>query len=511
MDMNAIFEQALGVVEPWYVEAIDFNLAEKKLDIKLNFRKGSEFVIKFDDGTEEQCKAYDTLEKRWRHLNFFQHECYLLARMPRVRDSKGKLHLISGPWEGLSNGFTLLFEALILQFAKAMPVHNIAELMNISDYKIWAVLDRYVEDARQLEDYSKVSKVGVDETSIAKGHEYISLFVDLEKRKTVFIADGKGHKTVKQFKDDFEQHKGNTKNITDVSCDMSPAFIKGITEILPEAKITFDKFHVLKLINEAVDKVRRAEVKDNPILKKSRYVFLKNEQNLTKAQQLKKEELTGCEFRTITEDDNLESSSKTLIVTPEHNIYSNFNIKLEKASRVLCIENTYALKDQISHFNKCTFDDSEATKIKICLMECKTAEEKIDALPGLLKPYTYLHISELNLKSMIALNIRETFQQIYASPADEFEDLLTKWHDWASKSELEPIKKVAETIKNHWDGIVQWKTSKINNGILEGLNSIVQAAKRKARGFKAKHFKTIAYLITANLDFSKVNPNCQPT
>ena len=73
------------------------------------------------------------------------------------------------------------------------------------------------------------------------------------------------------------------------------------------------------------------------------------------------------------------------------------------------------------------------------------------------------------------------------------------------------MEKVAKTIRNHWDGIVQWKKSRINNGILEGLNSVVQAAKRKARGYKAEHFKTIVYLITGGLDFSKLNSACLPT
>ena len=71
--------------------------------------------------------------------------------------------------------------------------------------------------------------------------------------------------------------------------------------------------------------------------------------------------------------------------------------------------------------------------------------------------------------------------------------------------------KAAKTIKRHWDGILRWKQSQINNGILEGLNSVVQAAKRKARGYKFKHYKTIVYLITSNLDFGKLNPACLPT
>jgi transposase len=113
----------------------------------------------------------------------------------------------------------------------------------------------------------------------------------------------------------------------------------------------------------------------------------------------------------------------------------------------------------------------------------------------------------MNLKTIIAYNIKKSFQDIYqANTKDEFITYLNKWYYWATHSRLEPIKKVAKTIKKHWDGIVKWYESKINNGILEGLNSIIQAAKSKARGYKTfKNYKIIVYLLTAKLNFSVVN------
>jgi len=254
-------------------------------------------------------------------------------------------------------------------------------------------------------DYSHLTAVGMDETSLKKGHNYITLFVDMYEKKTTFIAEGKDNKTVKEFAEDLEDHKGSRANIKDVSCDMSPAFIKGVREQLPEAQVTFDKFHILKIINEAVDKVRRSEVVVNPILKNSRYVLLKNEQNLTNKQKSKREVL-----------------------------------------------------------------------------------------------------SKLNLKSMRAMHIREGFQAIYAAPSEEsFERLLKEWYFWATHSKIGPVIEVAKTIKKHWDGVLAWKKSQITNGILEGLNSIIQAAKRKARGYKFEHFKVIAYLLTGKLDLHQVN------
>src|SRR3990170_2969024 len=123
MNMKDIFSKALGINRPWYVEGISFDETNKRLDIKLNFERGATFSV---EGFPGERKAYDTIEKEWRHLNFFQHECYLKARVPRIKTPDNKIHLVLPTWSGLQNGFTLLFEALILQLCKNMPVHNVS-------------------------------------------------------------------------------------------------------------------------------------------------------------------------------------------------------------------------------------------------------------------------------------------------------------------------------------------------------------------------------------------------
>ncbi len=406
--MQELFEMALNVTEPWYVKDLEFDSEAKRLDIYIDFKKGSTFTYKEEEKEIAGLKAYDTKKKMWRHLNFFEHECYLHARVPRVKLPDGKVKLIKTPWEGLSNGFTLLFEALLMQLASAMPISKVADIANVSDDKLWDMIDSYIERTREHEDFSDVTAVGLDETSRAKGHEYITLFVDLKQRRTIYVTTGKDSNTLKDFKKDLEIHNGSAGAIRDVSCDMSPAFTKGVREHLPEARITYDKFHIIKLINEAVDKVRRAEAVEAKILKGTKYIFLKNASNLTQKQ-------------------------------------------------------TDTLK-------KCT-------------------------------------LSNMNLKTVRAYNIKTAFQEIYgAKTEDEFVTYLNKWYFWATHSRLEPIIKVAKTIKRHWDGVVNYHQSNINNGILEGLNSVIQAAKSKARGYKTfKNYKNIVYLLTGKLDFSLVN------
>ena len=112
----------------------------------------------------------------------------------------------------------------------------------------------------------------------------------------------------------------------------------------------------------------------------------------------------------------------------------------------------------------------------------------------------------LNLKTVRAYHIRENFQEIYKEETREgFERALKKWYFWATHSRIAPIRDAAKTIKRHWTGVLRWHDSKINNGILEGLNSLVQAAKAKARGYRTfKNLKTIIYMLTGKLDYTKV-------
>lgn len=408
LQSNKIFEAALTIQTPWFINDIQFSVDSKKLDIHIDFKPGSSFPSTKTDCPDEY-KVKDTFNKTWRHLNFFEHECFLHCRTPRIDLGNGKTELISPPWAGINSGFTLLFEALILELCAHMPVHSVCQIINESDNKIWRLLEKYVDKALEFEDYSHITAIGMDETSRTKGHNYITLFVDMLKGKTVHVAEGKDYKTVVDFVDVLEQHNGDRNQIKDASCDMSPAYIKGIGEFLPEANITFDKFHIMKIINNAVDQVRRDEIPLQPILTNARYVLLKNEENLTKNQKAKLEELK---------------------------------------------------------------------------------------------------LSKLNLKSIRALHIRQNFQEIYKADTEEdFETLLKKWYFWATHSQLVPVIKAAKTIKAHWEGVLEWKKSQINNGILEGLNSIVQAAKAKARGFKTfRNFRIVVFLLTGKLDFKELNP-----
>jgi len=329
----------------------------------------------------------------------------LIVRTPRIKPDSGGIKLVLPSWSGNVYGFTLMYEAYLLQLCKHMPISQVARMSKTYDKKLWKLLDCYIQKGLYEADHINVTCLGIDETSRKRGHEYITLFVDLYNRKTIHITPGKGHETITDFVESFQDSKGKVDHITDVSCDMSPAFIKGVKQEFPKAQITFDRFHIMKLVNEAVDAVRRSEVSTQPALKKSRFALLKNKANLTQSQQKKRD-----------------------------------------------------------------------------------------------------YISQLNLKTSRAMRMRDAFQEIYkALTIDDFTHALNEWYSWIVRSQLEPFKKLGRTIKKHMHGIVRWKASQINNGILEALNSVVQAAKRKARGYGEKHFKIMAYFLTGKLNFKKFN------
>jgi len=403
MQPETLFALALGIESPWQVVSVKFSMESKRLDINIDFTRGATFPCPV---CGDLVSVYDSSEKSWRHLNFFQYETYMNARTPRVKCPKEGcgVKLVNVPWTRAVSGFTLLFEALIMALVREMPVNAVGALLGEHDTRIWRVLDHYVQDARDREDFSEVTRLGIDETSAKKGHNYIALFHDMDEKRLIFATEGKDHTTVKAFNEDFKLHNGCPENVTSVCMDMSQAFIKGAKEELPNAEITFDPFHVIQLMNNALGKVRAEEAKLFPdVLKGSRYAFLKNPENLT-----------------------------------------------EKQDEIL------------------------------------------------------VKISNYQLKTGRAYLIKLALQDVYfsSSPSDA-ETLLKKWYNWAIRSQIEQVKTVAKTIKEHWAGILAWFKSNLSNGYVEAVNGLLQAAKRRARGYKTtKNLITMAYLIAGKLDFA---------
>lgn len=273
-----LFEAALGIASPWYVKGVEFDAAKKTLIIAVDFVAGSRFAVPGVDGAHP---AHDTVAKRYRHLNFFQHECRLEVRVPRVRLPEGGIRQVEPDWAGRLAGFTLLFEALIMAMCREMTFAAVSRLVGLSWHQVVAICKRYVDLGLEQADFSEVKRLAADETSKARGHDYITLVADADLRRVLFVTEGKDADTIKAFAADFTAHGGDPKAVESISIDMSKAFIKGVTKHLPNARITFDKFHVIAHASTAVDKTRRIEQKTDPSLKGLRWKLLRDRASLT--------------------------------------------------------------------------------------------------------------------------------------------------------------------------------------------------------------------------------------
>ncbi len=399
MNEKDLFGMALGLSSPWYIEKVEFDAQARRLDLFLNFTKGSRFPC---PECGEPRPVYDTTERTWRHLDFFQHQAYLTARVPRSNCPKCGVKQVAVPWARPDSGFTLLFEALVLQMAREMPVSAAAGLASISPNTIWRMLDHYVGQAVRQQDITGVTAVGIDECSKQKGQKYITTFCDLDKSRVIYVADGRESKTVDEFAGHIESKGLAPEKITQVCADMWPAYLSGVEKNLPDASVTYDRYHVMTYVNKAVDEVRRQEAKANSVLKDTRYLWLKNPENLTEKQRIK-------------------------------------------------------LKS----------------------------------------------IKEQDLETVRAYSIRLAIQKLW-----EFDNLkaareyLDRCLSWASHSKLKPMVELAQFIRRHEDGILRSLRSRITNGIVEGINSKIKTALKRAYGFKSfDYYRTIIYLVAGKLKF----------
>jgi len=403
MNSNYLFEIALGNIRPWHIENIEFKqLAEKfrELHIYLNFPPGSEFMDSFG----VPCKAYDSTEHTWQHLNFFEHRCYLHARVPRITNSKGKIKKVQVPWARRNFGFTLMFEAYIMTLLELeTSASSVADLAKVWPQRIWDVFNYYVNQARSQSDDSNIEEVGIDETSKRKGHDYITIGVDLAESRVFKVVEGKDAKAVEALAGHLKARGSAPENVRQVCIDMSPAFMSGVATAFPNAQVTFDRFHMVKEVNKALDTLRKAEQKECEQLKGHKYTLLKNPENLT--------------------DKKLAELASLVKLYPK-------------------IGEGYRLKELFKEFWK--FD--------------------------------------------------------HPAKAERF---LNDWCKQAEQSGIFPFQKLVNTIKAHWSGIINFIKSQITNGILEGINSKIQLAKRRARGYRnINNFTNMIYFLCGKLKLS---------
>ncbi|MCW7551646.1 ISL3 family transposase [Endozoicomonas gorgoniicola] len=405
MDGNQIFMLGLGLQAPWKIvdQHLDTSQKPNQLRLRVSADRGSLFPC---PKCGKACPTHDFKELTWQHLNFFQHHCYITAKVPRTTCEEHGTLRVNVPWARENSKFTLLFEQALLSLVREMPVKACAKHIGVNDKRIWRVIKHYVSQALLQMDLSSLKAIGLDETASKRGHNYVTVFIDMDRhdKPVIFATTGKGKGTIKEFRAFLEKHGGQADNVLEVVCDMSKAFLAAVKEELPQANVTVDWFHVVQLFTRAVDDVRKEERKLGQHPKSLRWAVLKKADG----------PLTEKQVEALAE---LESSDlKTGIA---------WRIK-EKLRWIRKAKTAQAARWRLTHFIK--YAKSE-------LGECEI---------------------------------------------------------------LVPVRKALSTVESHADKIIQRWSSTYTNARMEGLNSLFQAARSRARGYRnTGTFLMMIYMIAS--------------
>lgn len=302
MESKDVLSLGLGLSAPWKLagQRLDVEKRPQELHLEVIAERGALFPC---PDCKRACKAHDFESFTWRHLNFFQHHCLITARVPRVDCPDHGVKRATVPWARAGSRFTLLFEQAALILAREMPVAAGARFMGITDKRLWRILQHYVDRAVDELDLGAVRAVGLDETASKRGHNYVTVFIDMDRadKPVIFATPGKGKACVAKFRAFMLSHGGEPTKVAEAVCDMSPAFLAALAASFPNAAVTVDWFHVVQIFTTAVDQVRKAEARSRQLPKAIRWAVLRaGDTNLTDDQRIALAELETGGFATAT-------------------------------------------------------------------------------------------------------------------------------------------------------------------------------------------------------------------
>ena len=257
MNDKKLYAQILGISSPWKVTDVSLSLGDGKVEV---FVSGGSRALVCPE-CNSPCPGYDRRKRRWRHLDTCQYQTILVADVPRIECETHGVKLVDVPWAASGSRFTLLFEALVIDWLKEATFTGVARMLKVTWDQVDGIVDRAVKRGLRRRDLKLPRRIGVDETSFQKRHEYVTVVSALDKREAgvIHVDDGHDKKALIGFYDQFEPHQ--LDSLEAVAMDMGKAYIAATRDRVPDAddKIAFDRFHVAKLLGDGVDAVRREE------------------------------------------------------------------------------------------------------------------------------------------------------------------------------------------------------------------------------------------------------------
>jgi transposase len=405
MKDTQLYQQILGLTEPWFVKEVELKMAEQRVEIHVEHRADAVFVCPV---CEQARPLYDHADERvWRHLDSCQLKTYLHARVPRTCCPEHGIHKVKLPWAQTRSRFTLLMERMIIDvILQCSTIEGACNIMRVSWDEAFGVMQRSVLRGQARKQASIVRHIGVDEKAFRKGHSYMTVVCDLDRATVENVGDDRKTESMAGYY--AEMTPAQLQGIEAVAMDMWEPYVQATRSALPaaEEKIVFDRFHIMKAMNEAVNKVRLGEHRQlseqgDDTLKGTKHWWLYSEENLPERH---REAFAGLKSDTL------------------------------RTSRA------WAMKEML----------------------------------------------------------RNLWHYGTATWARKFFD---RWFGWAKRSQLPPVKKVADMIKSRVANVVSYCTHKITNGVAEGLNSKIMSIKRKCCGFRnPDNFKNAIYFHCGGLD-----------
>lgn len=403
--LTKLFEQSIGVKEPWYIRSIETKDAE--VHVYVDIREGNLLPCP-ECGRMCVRAGYEKEERVWRHGDCLFYPCYVHCRRPRVRCGEHKTKVVEAPWARKSSRFTLMFEGYAMLLLADMPILKASKLLRCNEKSLTRILRYWVQEAVEKDNLQDVRSIAADETSFKRGQSYVTVIIDAAKRRVIDVEDGRAAQQIIDFSYKLEEKGGSCERISFVSSDLSSAYRTGFQFCFPNAKHTVDKFHVKKLLLDALDEVRKSEQQEQKVKRKF---------------------------------------SKKLLMIPE----------------------------------------------------TRQTKEQRDKVAQLSREYP---------KTGRAFRMVQALDTVYASSNEETaKERLEGLYRWMRRSRLEPMKRVAKTLRSYFEEILNFFRSRLTNAICEGINSMIQAAKRKARGYHTfEGFSSMIYLIAAKLSLAFPNP-----
>ncbi len=276
-----LFSQLLGLVKPWKLKEIKSDIPGKKITLSIEYPECHKGICPV---CKNECSIYDRNDlKKWRHLDTMQFETIIECRVPRINCKDDGVKTMDVPWAGKRSQFTLLFERFAIEVILHSATQKSAmEILRLSWDEVHHLQERAVKRGLEKREEVEFKRIGIDEKSFLKGHNYASIMHDVDSAKVIDVVQGRDENSVKKLFDSLSEVQKNS--IEAVAMDMWQPYMSVADFVLPNADIVHDKFHVAGYLSKAVDKVRKQEHRElmnqnDDSLKRTKYLWLKDINN----------------------------------------------------------------------------------------------------------------------------------------------------------------------------------------------------------------------------------------